>query len=259
MVRSSAEERALARASVYRLLTLAFSYPVRDVRDALPGAMAAAAVAGELLPTLAPAVTRAQAAFEATPEDGLEPGYQHVFTLTYSPDCPPYETAFSAKNLLEQSRELADIAGFYRAFGVDGRGERVDHLASELEFAYLLALKEARARLRQEREHVAVCRRAHRQFLRDHLARWAPLIGQRIALAADDSFVGAAGRLLIAFMREEERFLRLHDVERYRDEPVLIADEPGELTCPYEDGPSEPAELPLLDYVKGGRDALAVR
>ena len=182
-----------------------------------------------------------------------------MFTLSYSEDCPPYETAFSASHIFQQTAQQGDLAGFYRAFGVDPQGERPDHIATELEFAYLLALKEAHARGEGDGEHVRVVRDAERLFQKRHLARWGTLIGQRVALRADGSAYGAAGRLLIAFLDWEERFLRLRGIERYRDEPVMIADDPGEMSCPFDDVNLSPEIVPLqlFDTKEEGEHVLA--
>jgi TorA maturation chaperone TorD len=249
-VRCTAEERALARASIYRLLALTFTYPTPAVLEATDRAIEVAAVAAPLVDEAVVAGVAALAAARAAASPGdQETSFQHVFTLSYSEDSPPYETAFSATHIFQQTAQQADLAGFYRAFGVDPQSERPDHIATELEFAYLLALKEAHARAHAEPEHVGIVRDAERTFLRDHLARWAPQIGQRIAVAAGRTPLGAAGRLLIAFDAAEERFLRLGAIARYRDEPVLIADEPGDMSCPLEDVVVAPEvlDLPFFD------------
>ena len=257
MVRCTAEERALARASLYRLLALAFSYPTAEVRTALPQAVEVAHVAAELTDD---ATARAVATFAEALEASttLEPAYQHVFTLSYSEDCPPYETAFSSSHIFQQTQEQADIAGFYKAFGVNAQAERPDHVALELEFCYLLALKEAYARELDEREHVAICRDAERTFLREHLARWAQLIGQRVAVTGAGTLYGAAGALLVAFVAWEECFLRLGAVARYRDEPLLIADDPGDMTCPAaEMASADVANLPFFESREEAKSVLA--
>ena len=48
-----------------------------------------------------------------------------------------------------------------------------------------------------------------------------------------------AAWLLLAFISAEELYLRLGTIDRYRDDPVLIADEPGDLTCPIIEGSIE--------------------
>jgi TorA maturation chaperone TorD len=257
MVRCTAEERALARAALYRVLALALSYPTQEVRGALPHALEVAAVAADLVDDRTRhALAELAARWQGGDAPDLEAAYQKVFTLSYSEDCPPYETAFSASHIFQQTQQQADIVGFYRAFGVDASAERPDHIVLELEFCYLLATKEAHARELDEAEHVRLCRDAQRSFVRDHLARWASLIGQRTALAGGDSLYGAAGRLLVAFAAWEERFLRLGTVERYRDEPVLIADDPGEMSCPVAEMAS--AEVANLPYFESREEAQRV-
>jgi TorA maturation chaperone TorD len=252
MTRATGEERALARATMYRLAALAFSYPTRDSVAELRRALEVAAVAAELIDPVTAAATEGLAEHLATfDQRSLEAAYQRVFTLSYSEDCPIYETAFSAKHLFQQAHQQADLAGFYRAFGVDVNQERSDHLAVELEFCYLLALKEARARSNHESDHVKLCRQGQRTFLREHLARWAPLIGNRIIMTGAGSWYERAGWLLLALIASEERYLRLGAIDRYRDDPILIADEPGDLICPL---PDMPAETPLEEPTTPGKE-----
>lgn len=234
----SAEERALARAAVYRLLAVCFGYPEGDAPGELSRALAVAQRAADILGgRVGEAVSLVEEQTAGVTREELESAFQRCFTLSYNEDCPLYETAFSASHIFQQTQQQADISGFYRAFGVDSRRERPDHLSLELEFLYLLALKEAWARERGERDHVSVCRDAEKAFLRDHLARWAPHVAGRVAIAGRGTVYEAAARLLLAFVEDEERYLRLGTIERYRDEPVLIADEPGEFTCPMVDAP----------------------
>ncbi len=221
----SAEERALARAAVYRLLAATFSYPGDSLLPTLEVAEVAAPVLGLEVPM-------AEVAAAFCEGGSLEAAYQRAFTLSYSEDCPMYETAFSARHLYQQTQHLADLAGFYGAFGVVARGNRPDHIAIELEYCYLLCVKEAAARDARQPERAAVCRDAQRAFLRDHLARWAPLFAGRAEVAAAGTPYAAAARLLAAFVAAEERFQGLGEVARYRDEPAVPPDEPGEMECP---------------------------
>lgn len=77
---------------------------------------------------------------------------------------------------------IADVAGFYRAFGFEARGERPDHLSAQLEFLALVCLQEAHARLAGLREEAQVCAEARRSFLRDHLA-WTRGLAERVRTA----------------------------------------------------------------------------
>lgn len=104
----------------------------------------------------------------------LQALHREVFGLTGSLF---YETELGLPHEFRQSQELADIAGFYHAFGFRVGAavrERPDHLAAELEFMYVLALKEAYALENSIFEMVEICQDAERKFLQDHLARWTP-------------------------------------------------------------------------------------
>jgi len=237
MKRATGEERALARAMMYRMLSLAFSYPTPDLFGDLGLAVQIAEVGADLLDDVTAHATRRVAAqFVETDQRQLERSYMAVFTLSYSEDCPPYETAFSAHHLFQQSHHQADIAAFYRAFGVHPHGDRPDHLSMELEFCYLLTLREAQARERGDREEVSFCRKVEKTFLREHLARWAPSIAGRVGFTAGGGVHAAAASVLKEFIAWEEGFLRLGPIERFRDEPWPL--EPlEEFQCPI-DGPA---------------------
>ena len=86
---------------------------------------------------------------------------------------------------LFQPHRLADLAAFYRAFGMEiapDAGERHDHLCLELEFLCFLAAREAYALEHQlEPEDLAISRDAQKKFLREHLGRWVPACMRRLA------------------------------------------------------------------------------
>jgi len=205
-----AEELALSRAIIFRLLSLACAYPTAEVRRSLRELVPAARVAGELAsPAVRRAVDTLCDAVARSGDEALERGYIEVFTATSSPTCPAHETAYTAKHLFQVSEQMADVAGFYRAFSVEPDGERVDQLATELEFAYLLALKEAYAREHGTAAQLRIVRSAEGAFLRDHLGRWAAAAGERMtAEARDGSVIGAAGVLLVVFVAGERARLR---------------------------------------------------
>jgi DMSO reductase family type II enzyme chaperone len=146
------------------------------------------------------------ALFADTQLEQLRAGHQTAFDESSKARCAPTEMdQLDGTPQLELTRtfEMADVAGFYRAFGVvlDEGAERPDHIAAELEFMNLLAVKEAIARqLEGDDEHAEICRDASRAFLRDHLGRFAPRLGERLAAADSESVYGHAGRLLGEFV-----------------------------------------------------------
>lgn len=133
--------------------------------------------------------------------------HRTIFGHTVAHGCPPYETEYGQRHLFGQSQELGDIRGFYEAFGVQPRpgGERPDHLACELEFLALLAIKEATALAVGEHERVEVCRDAAALFIGEHPGRWVPALAARIAARAPDSGYAAAATIAAALVEEHAR------------------------------------------------------
>lgn len=79
----------------------------------------------------------------------LQSEHRRVFSNVITLDCPPYETLFGNDHVFAQSQVMGDIAGFYRAFGVElskDIHERLDHLSVEFEFMHFLAYKESYSR-----------------------------------------------------------------------------------------------------------------
>lgn len=197
---------ALARSALYRVLAQALAYPTRDAvarlrREDLPLAEALADLIG-----LGRPVAEVAGRFRGVSFRRLEAAYRGVFSVVESPDCPLHETEYMTQDIFRKSQAMADVAGFYRAFGVDGsEDERVrpDHAAAELEFMHLLAYKEAWAAARGEEEGLAVCRRAEEAFLRDHLGRWLPELGRRVEALAGETPYAPVGRLAWAFVEDE--------------------------------------------------------
>jgi DMSO reductase family type II enzyme chaperone len=198
------------RARVYAILSRLFRRPEAPLLDALRAGdlselRAALVRLGADEETVGPVEALASSlAGESLP--ALQRRYENTFDPASGPRCAPNETAHTPETPQEamtRNFQLADIAGFYRAFGVEVTpgSERPDHIAAELEFMHLLAVKELVAgREEQSEERVKICRDAQRAFLRDHLGRWSDTLGGRLEEAADGPFYSAAGRLLSRFV-----------------------------------------------------------
>jgi len=232
----TAIDRAFARANLYRFLSLAFAYPTADVhRELLEGLKPARVAAETLSPELGASMEHAAAAIESRDRKRLAAEYRKTFTLSASPDCPLYECAYSAKHVYQEAQSLADLSGFYTAFGLEIAGERPDGLAAELEFVALLALKEGVAREQGLKAEAGVCREGARLFLREHLARWAGNIGRRVELLAAGSAYEHLGRLLAAFASQDVATLKLGPIDFYQETPNPPPP-PDDGSCPAEEG-----------------------
>jgi DMSO reductase family type II enzyme chaperone len=128
-------------------------------------------------------------------------------------DCPLNEIEYGdlKADPLFQPHRLADLAAFYRAFGLevaDKAAERPDHIGMELEFMSVLAARDAYAHEHQlDEEQLQLCREAQKKFLREHLGRWSPAFSRRLARAATDEILAALADFTRDFIAAEcERF-----------------------------------------------------
>jgi TorA maturation chaperone TorD len=157
-----------------------------------------------------------QALFAAAPtlEAAAQDEFERVFGLVTCRECPPYETEFQPNEEPSfRAQQMADIAGFYRGFGLDSTAEdgRPDHLSLELEFAALLLLKErlsdAEADPAAASERASICRDARTAFLRDHLSWWAPSFASALRQRAGWGFYAQLGDAIAAFLPVERHRL----------------------------------------------------
>ncbi len=107
----------------------------------------------------------------------LTKGYRDTFgNATVAMDCPPYEMYFSGSQIYQQTQDLADLSGFYKAFGVevsrDDTTNRWDHIAVELEFLHFLTYKLAYTTENGEDKERELCLTAKKKFLNSHIGRW---------------------------------------------------------------------------------------
>ncbi|MBK7395176.1 MAG: molecular chaperone TorD family protein [Myxococcales bacterium] len=102
-----------------------------------------------------------------------------------------YETEYGRMRGMSKGNDLADLAGFYHAFGLDLDATEVhemhDHVAVELEFYAMLLAKQAYLVAHHDEEGVAVVSDARRKFLTDHLGGFVPAIAARLG---DDEVYG---------------------------------------------------------------------
>jgi len=225
-------DRCLARMDANRVLAAAFRDPDDPGAGADAGELdveslveAVAALGIPLAPQLAGAL-RSIAGREARAAE-----HRAIFGHVVAHGCPPYETEYGRRHVFGQSQELGDIRGFYEAFGVRPRsgGERPDHVACELEFLGLLALKEAIALAGGDDERREVCRDAAARFLADHAGRWLPAFAGLVARRAPGSGYAAAAALAAAVAAGHAGEVRATPEALGPDDLVEVTDEPDGL------------------------------
>jgi DMSO reductase family type II enzyme chaperone len=201
----SRAEQALARSATYRLLSQALSYPTPEgVRQLIEEDVPLAEELASGLPSdVRTALGEVARSLRGVAPEDLEAAHRSAFSHVHSADCSAFEDDYIDGNLWLRSHQLADIAGFYRAFGVTHRSERPDHVAVELEFLHLVSCKLAQALASGETEHVEVCARAEDRFLRDHALRWMPGFARRLARVSPAGPYRSIAALLAALVRAE--------------------------------------------------------
>ena len=207
---SLALDQALARSALCRAIRWGLEPPHEEgIRRLLSPESAATLLfaahvlegdAGRLRDALRSARSHAGRTIRSIRED-----YERIHGHTLRGRVCPYETEYGERDLFQQSQELADLAGTYRAFGLehDPAGLRVDHLACEVEFYEFLAQKEAHAIETQDQEMLEVTQEAAGDFLRDHLARFGRAFALSLSKADEQGFYGWIGDFLLAFVLGE--------------------------------------------------------
>ncbi len=153
---------------------------------------------------------------------------------------PLYETEYGRARALAKGNELADIAGFYRAFGLElGAGgtdpEMPDHAAVELEFYAVLLMKSAKLASLADGAGQEIVLAARKKFLAHHLGRFLPALAARPAVA-NHPFYGLA----LGFCRD----LVAEECARIGVTPETVA---------WVEGESEPAAVVCGEAQKGLR------
>lgn len=147
-------------------------------------------------------------------QDTLEAAYRRLFGLTaISQGCPACEIEYESNpDVAYRSQRMADVAGFYRAFGLQlsaHAGERLDHLTVETEFLYLLLAREAAAIQTGNHEGAEVCRSARSEFFREHLGWWLPAFARLLERVAPSEYYRQLAKLAAGLSALERSSLGL--------------------------------------------------
>lgn len=95
-----------------------------------------------------------------------------------------YETEYGRMRGMSKGNDLADLAGFYHAFGLDLDATEVheqhDHVSVELEFYATLLAKERYLRDQSNDEGAEIVADARQKFLKDHLGGFVSALAGRV-------------------------------------------------------------------------------
>ena len=142
--------------------------------------------------------------------DDIKSEYLNIFDVGRK--ISPYETEYMTEKLSRKPFELADIAGFYTAFGLSvtegmRNKEALDHISIELEFMAILEWKELCALENGQEENVKIVKDAKLKFLQEHLMKWAFFFCRQIyGLEGDGFFIRLARLLELVLILECKRY-----------------------------------------------------
>jgi TorA maturation chaperone TorD len=201
----------LADAALFNLLARAFTYPRPGHQAVVREAFARVGAARRRRGPVARMLAAAERAWHGA--DGAALPAEYIRLFLGSGPCPLHETAYGdGRRIAGRPVELADVQGFYQAFGFaqsEHNPDLPDHLCAELEFYSLLLVKQAYARDAEWRARHDIARRAARAFLADHLGRWIPALAQQLAEHGAAEPYRALAALLAAAVAEQCRRRRV--------------------------------------------------
>lgn len=196
------------QAFLYQFLSLAFSYPEDEALNKLEESLEDLAQSLGILQvsydaaSLGPVLTEARGRLL-----DLQGEYNSLFATSVK--APAWETAYELDKTARRAVELADIEGFYRAFGLNLTAPiEPDNLVAELEFLAVLLQKQLYALHQGSQEGAEICQDAHRKFLTDHLGRWYEVFVRRLHETSEDPYYRCMGGLLRAFLEKETEDLK---------------------------------------------------
>ncbi len=256
-------EQAEVRGGVYGFLATVLRYPDRETLALLsqPGPWRGwSKTLAQAAPDLGKLLEDVRSHLPSGRDDAqladLQESHVVLFGHAVRGTCPPYELEYEAGDIPQKSNELADIAGFYNAFGMEMDGhahERADHVSVQCEFMNVLALKEIYAIDTENEEAQQVVSDAQRSFLRDHSGRWTPAVALRLTQSDPEGFYGRLGRFLGAFIAWEcnhfevpqgPQLMELRPIDPEQDAKIDCG---VETSCPGASSPVEGQQLVQID------------
>jgi TorA maturation chaperone TorD len=136
----------------------------------------------------------------------LASDYANLFLNAGSLPAHPYESVYTSPDRLLMREEWDKVREMYAAAGLKRSPEcrePEDHIALEMEFMRHLCFRTAAAIEEGRVEMVGAHLRSQREFLGNHLLRWAPRFCRDLVRNASTGFYRALGHLVSDFLELE--------------------------------------------------------
>jgi TorA maturation chaperone TorD len=224
-------EIAFVRSQIYRLLSLAFLYPkeeffkslrkgsfIKELKDYFSYILVnnTKEITKEMGDNAIEVITALEELisneFPNRELSYLEEKFVTVFGHTVHKDYPPQGSHYGTGHMFQSSQHLADLAGYYNAFGLEHGGkqlEGLDHISLELEFMYVLTFKEGYAFENDGSEKADVCIKAQKKFMKNEIGSWGSLFAKLLETKGKDEYYTKIGGLLKVFLGMETAFLKV--------------------------------------------------
>ena len=209
------ERIAIARAVIYRFLSRFFSHPDKDLLELFDSARIEEFLQSwrylglESLEDIDKAANwLAKWPSQEAALLELEKEYTRLFITAYPKVvAPPYSSVYLDKERLIWGKSTAEAARLYEAAGLgisQDFHDIPDHIAAEMEFVSHLILEQYRlkqAGVTKTQELASI----ERQFLTDHLFKWASLFFGRVAEYSKVTFYSGIALLAQKFIEYESK------------------------------------------------------
>lgn len=236
----SETERVLARAFGYQLISALFRHP--ETKESwLPSLLQMNWLeVSDLwdLPDLKPLKEKLQLIIHELISGDPEVWrhqYENIFGHTACSKVPLYELEYGEEHSYREPQELADIAGFYQAFGLRSAQkvhERPDHISLEAEFVYFLLYKKVVALRSNDLENAETCQLAYERFLQEHLAFWLPALTYRMTKFTEPGLIYWLAEFAYEFVTQDCRKQNLKiGSENLSIRPIQEKMETGCVSC----------------------------
>lgn len=122
----------------------------------------------------------------------------------------PYESVYTSERRLLMQDARTEVLALFRANGLEkdpSFKDAEDHIALELEFMQLMALRCAEALRADDTDEALALVRAQATFMDDHLMAWVPLFTTEMLKFAKTDLYRGLSRVTEGFLTEDQRVL----------------------------------------------------
>ena len=195
-----------AIADVYRLLSACFYQPEEAFREENIFNQLADAL-GACAPQMQGKATLLGVGFREKTVEELLLDYSRLFLGPFEILAKPYGSVYLDGEKVVMGDSTVNALACYQQGGfspADDFKEMPDHIAIELEFLYLLCFREAQALAENNAAAAAKNNAIRREFLQNHLGRWAAPFAGNIREGASSNFYRVLAELFETFIEDQK-------------------------------------------------------